>query len=76
MNMKIKYKRDGKFFYIVILLAILSVLNTLEGFFYCKEGVSSTFFVFEGLSILISLLILHGIWCIFDEGKCTTIKKH
>ena len=71
-----KYKKDSKFFYIVVLLALLSVLNTLEGYYYCKEGINYTFFVLESISIIVSLLTLHAIWCIFDDGKCATFKKH
>lgn len=76
MNMTYTYKKNGKLFYIVFLLAILSVVNTIEGFVYCKNGIDTLFFILEGISIIISVLVLHSIWCIFDEGKCTTFKRH
>lgn len=76
MNMTNTYKKNSKLFYIVFLLAILSVINTVEGFVYCKNGIDSIFFILEGVSIVISLLLLHSIWCLFDDGKCSTIKKH
>jgi len=69
------FKKNKKLIKTVFLIGLLSIINTVEGIIYCVKGLSFEFILIEVISLIISLILLHEFWCVFDEGKCTTLKK-
>jgi hypothetical protein len=68
-------KKNKKLIKSVFLIGLLSIINTVEGVIYCVKGLSIEFVSMEVISLFITLILLHDVWCVFDEGKCTTVKK-
>lgn len=68
-------KKNKKLIKSVFLIGLLSIINTVEGVIYCVKGLSIEFVSIEIISLFITLILLHDVWCVFDEGKCTTLKK-
>jgi len=69
------FKKNKKLIKSVFLIGLLSIINTVEGVIYCVKGLSFEFISMEVISLIITLILLHEFWCVFDEGKCTTLKK-
>ena len=64
-----------KLVYTIILLFIMSITNTIEGYIYCQEGFTYKLVVIEFISLISTLFLLNLVWCVFDDGKCITIKN-
>ena len=54
----------------------MSFINSLEGFIYANNGFCNVLVFLEVTSIILTLLLINIVWCVFDDGKCTTVKKH
>jgi len=70
------YKKNIKLILIVILLITMSFINSLEGFVYAQNGFCYTLVGLEFLSLLLTLFLINIVWCMYDDGKCATFKKH
>ena len=75
MSLKNLYKSNHKLLLIIVLLALLSVVNTLEGYIYSIHGVSKTLLFTEFISFILTVLTIHNIWCLHSDGKCSTVSK-
>lgn len=69
------YKRNIKLVYAIFLLIIMSIANTIEGFIYSYEGFTYKLVIIEIISLISTLFLLNLVWCVFDDGKCITVKK-
>lgn len=69
------FKNNNKFFTSVLIIASLSITNTLEGFLFAKFGFSYIFLTVEFLSLFITILLLNFLWCMIEDGKCVTLSK-
>jgi len=69
------YRKNMKLVYAIILLIIMSIANTIEGFIYSYEGFTYKLVVIEVISLISTLFLLNLVWCVFDDGKCITVKK-
>lgn len=69
------YRKNMKLVYVIILLFIMSITNTIEGFIYSHEGFTYKLVVIEVISLISTLFLLNLVWCVFDDGKCITVKK-
>ena len=54
----------------------MSFINSLEGFIYANNGFCKSLVFLEVTSVILTLLLINIVWCVFDDGKCTTVKKH
>jgi hypothetical protein len=68
-------KKNKSLLICVILLYILSIINTIQGYIYGKFGIITHFYILEILSFIILVILLNRMICVHDDGKCTTIKK-
>jgi len=68
-------KKNYNLFLSVLVLILISAINTIEGYVFCKYGFGVKLFVLEITSIVLSIFLLNILWCVFDDGKCSTIKK-
>lgn len=68
-------KKNYKLFISVLVLILISTVNTIEGYVFCKYGFGINLFLLEITSIVLSILLLNILWCVFDDGKCSTVKK-
>lgn len=68
-------KKNYKLFLSVLVLILISTVNTIEGYVFCKYGFGISLFLLEITSIVLSILLLNILWCVFDDGKCSTVKK-
>ena len=75
MNVLNAYKKNYSIIKVIILLSILSVVNTLEGFLYAEYGFSNVFILAEIFSFALTMIIVLGIWCGWEKDKCTTYTK-
>lgn len=69
------YRKNMRLVYAIILLVIMSIANTIEGFIYSQEGFTYKLVVIEVISLISTLFLLNLVWCVFDDGKCITVKK-
>lgn len=69
------YKKNFKLILVFLILILMSFINSLEGFIYANNGFCKSLVFLEVTSILLTLLLINIVWCVFDDGKCTTIKK-
>lgn len=75
MNIKKMYKKNLKLVYTIILLLIISLTNTLEGYMFSKNGFTYSLLFVESISFISTILLLNIVWCVFEDGKCITVKK-
>jgi hypothetical protein len=61
---------------VFLILMLMSFINSLEGFIYANNGFCNSLIFLEVSSIILTLLLINIVWCVFDDGKCTTVKKH
>jgi hypothetical protein len=74
-NLIEKYKKNKSLINCIILLSLLSVLNTFEGYIYGKFGLNPYVFILEFISFIVIILLLSRIIITHEEGKCFTVKK-
>jgi uncharacterized membrane protein len=75
MNIIQKYKKDKSLINCVLLLCLFSILNTIQGYIYGKFGLNVYVFLLEIPSLTTLLILLHKMICVYEDGKCTIVKK-
>jgi len=75
MNISKTYRKNYNMIKVILLLSILSIVNTLEGFLFAEHGFSKIFIFTEIFSFILTVLIVTGIWCGWEKDKCTTYTK-
>jgi hypothetical protein len=70
------YKKNFKLIMVFLILMLMSFINSLEGFIYANSGFCNVLVFLEVTSVILTLLLINIVWCVFDDGKCVTIKKH
>lgn len=69
------YKKNIKLILSIILLIIISTLNSIQGYIYGQQGFTYYLVLIEVISFISTVFLLNIVWCVFDDGKCITIKK-
>ena len=70
------YKKNFKLIMVFLILMLMSFINSLEGFIYANNGFCNVLVFLELTSVILTILLINIVWCVFDDGKCTTVKKH
>ena len=70
------YKKNFKLILVFLILILMSFINSLEGFIYANNGFCKSLVFLEVTSVILTLSLINIVWCVFDDGKCATIKKH
>ena len=72
----LKYcRRYQKLILIFIGLSVLSVVDTMKGYIISDCGYSTSFWVMEIISLLVSIVLLSYLWNNILEGSCFTKKN-
>jgi hypothetical protein len=75
MGLLDKCKKNNKLLTSIVFLALLSITNNLEGYILSEFGFSYILLGAEFLSLVLTVMFLHFLICMIDEGRCTTVKK-
>lgn len=70
-----KYKNKSKLFVTILLVSLMSIISTLEGYIYAKNGMCYSIFIIEFITLIIMVALFNIFWCTHKDGKCITIKK-
>jgi len=75
MNILKLCRKNNKLLLSVIFISLISILNNVEGFIFSKFGFSYPLLITEFLSLIVTVIFIHFLICMIEDGKCTTLKQ-
>lgn len=70
-----KYKNISKLLFTILLVSLMSIVSTLEGYIYANNGMCYSIFIIEFITLIIMVALFNIFLCTHEDGKCITIKK-
>lgn len=67
--MKHLTKNKKKLIYSIVLISIITFINTIQGFVYAQYGLCFSLFLLEVLSLTGMVLLFNTVWCYFEDRK-------
>lgn len=73
MNIRTHIKKVGKITTSILLVALISIINTIKGGVIIESGYELQFWIFETISLLLMFGLLYYILRSDKKSNCTTV---